>query len=98
MCFTDPISAIEHYQLFPDKYPLIITDLRMPRMSGIEFATKIRKFNSVVKIYLVTAFDISDIQNQQDCKEAKFNNILQKPLDLLNLQKIIEQDLSLSTK
>jgi len=98
VCFTNPNSAFEHYQMFPDKYPLIITDWRMPSMTGIEFAKKIRKLNSIVKIYLITAFDTSGIQRQQDCNEAKFDNILEKPMDLLELQKLIEQDLSLSAK
>lgn len=95
VCFTDPVSAFKHYQQFPDNYPLIITDLRMPSLSGIELAKNIRKINSVVKIYLVTAFDTSDIQSRQDCKEAKFDSILEKPLDLFTFQKMIERDLSL---
>ena len=98
LCFTDPILAFEHYQQFPDKYSLIFTDMRMPRMSGIEFAKNIRELDSSVKIYLVTAFDTSDIQNQQDCIDARFDLVLEKPVDLLKLQQLIEQELSLSTK
>jgi CheY-like chemotaxis protein len=98
VCFTNPVSAFEHYRMFPNKYSLVITDLKMPGMCGIEFTKKIRKLNSTVKIYLVTAFDTSDIQRQQDCREAKFDNILEKPLELFTFQKIIEQDLSQGTK
>ena len=97
VCFTNPVLAFEHYKQFHGSYSLIITDLRMPGMSGIEFAKCIREVNSAIKIYLVTACDIADIENQQACQEAKFNIILEKPIDFLKLQKIIEQDLSLNT-
>ncbi len=97
VCFTNPVLAFEHYKQFHGSYSLIITDLRMPGMSGIEFAKCIREMNSEIKIYLITAYDIADIDSQQACKEAKFNIILEKPVDFLKLQKIIEQDLSLNT-
>lgn len=97
ICFTNPVLAFEHYKQFPDKYSLIITDLRMPGMSGIELAKKVRELNSIVKIYLITAYDTGDIESQQACEEAKFNIILEKPLELFTLQKIIERDLSLNT-
>ena len=43
--------------------------------------------NSAIKIYLVIAYDIPDIESQQACKEAKFDLILEKPVDLSALQK-----------
>ena len=95
--FSNPVLALEHYKESHGSCPLVITDLRMPGMTGIELAKKIRELNPAIKIYLITAYDISDIESQQACKEAKFNIILEKPVDFLKLQKIIEQDLSLNT-
>lgn len=53
--FTNPAIALEHYKQSIGRYSLILTDLRMPGMSGIELANKIRESNSKVKIFLVTA-------------------------------------------
>ena len=97
VCFTNPILAFENYKQFHEKYSLMITDFRMPDMSGIELAKKIRELSSTIKIYLITAYDIGDIKSQQACEEAKFNVILEKPVDFSKLQKIIETDLSLNT-
>ena len=91
--FTNPVLALEHYKQCFDKYSLIVTDLRMPGMSGIEFANKIRELNSKVKIFLTTAFDIADIKDYEDYQKAKIDKVLQKPIKFSTLKKFIEQDL-----
>ncbi len=91
--FTNPILALEHYKRCFDKYSLILTDLRMPGMSGIEFANKVRELNSKVKIFLTTAFDMADIKDYKDYQKAKINKILQKPIKFSTLRKFIEQEL-----
>ena len=88
--FTDSLMAFEHYKQCGNKYSIVITDLRMPGMNGIELANKIRELNSSVKIFLVTAFDIADIQDNESYKQAKIDKIIQKPLKLSSLKKIIE--------
>lgn len=90
--FTNPMLALEHYTQCFNKYSLILTDLRMPGMSGIELANKIRELNPKVKIFLTTAFDINDIKNHKNFQEAKINRILQKPINLSTLKKFVEQD------
>lgn len=97
ICFTNPVLALEHYNHEQDRCSMIITDLRMPGMNGIELARKIREMNSAVKIYLITAYDTSEIESQQACQEARFDLILEKPIDFLKLKKMIEQDLSLNS-
>ena len=88
--FTNPLMALEHYRQCTDKYSIVITDLRMPGMNGIELANKIRELDSSVKIFLITAFDIADIQDNESYKQAKIDKIVQKPLKLSLLKKIIE--------
>ena len=38
--FTDPVLALEYYKETADKHSLIITDLRMPGICGIDLAKK----------------------------------------------------------
>ncbi|MDN5845281.1 MAG: response regulator [Candidatus Nitrosocosmicus sp.] len=51
IAFTDPILAFEYYQETFDKHSLIITDLRMPSMCGIELAKRIREMNEKIKVF-----------------------------------------------
>jgi CheY-like chemotaxis protein len=92
--FTNPLLAFEHYEQCVDRYSLIITDLRMPGMCGLEFANKIREHNSAVKIFLITAFDIADIESQWAVGTAKIDRIIQKPIKFPTLKKAIEQDIT----
>ncbi|WP_414630554.1 response regulator [Candidatus Nitrosocosmicus hydrocola] len=96
--FTRPLIALEHYQKNPYKYSLVVTDLRMPGINGIELANKIRILNSSVKIFLITAFDILDLEKELEFKSAKFTKILQKPIKLATLKMIIEENMGLRKK
>ena len=87
--FSDPLIALEYFKDTFDKHSLIITDLRMPGLNGIELAKRIRQLNSKIKIFLMTAFDISDLENDSDYKEARIDMLLQKPVHLTNLREMI---------
>jgi two-component system cell cycle response regulator CpdR len=93
--FTDSLLAFEHFRQNIDRYCLLITDLRMPGMNGIELANKIREVNKTVKIFLVTAFATEDLENRRDFKAAKVDRIIQKPLKLSKLKEIIKQDIKI---
>ena len=91
--FTNPLLALEHYKQRVDKYSLIITDLRMPGMGGLELASRIRELDSNVKIFLITAFDIANIESKWAVGTAKIDRVIQKPIRLPVLKKTIDQDI-----
>jgi DNA-binding NtrC family response regulator len=39
--FSDPAKAADFFAANPDKIALVITDLKMPQMSGIKLASRI---------------------------------------------------------
>jgi DNA-binding NtrC family response regulator len=80
--FTQPLLALEHYKQSPNKFSIVITDLRMPGMCGLELANKIREIDSTIKILLITAFDITDLKGEQSYQSAKISEIIQKPVKL----------------
>ena len=58
--FTDPILALEHFQINHRNYRCVITDFRMPSMNGVEPLDKVKETNPDVKRILVSAFDMHD--------------------------------------
>ena len=54
----------------------------------IELATRMRAINNKIKIFLMTAFDIADIENQNQYKSAKMDGLIQKPIKLSILEDI----------
>ena len=88
--FTDPIVALEFFKQGIKEFSLILTDLRMPEMSGIELAAEIRKFDDKIKIILITAFVVDDLMLSEKYKLAKINEIVQKPVKIAALREIID--------
>ena len=54
---------------------------------------EIRQINNKVKIFLMTAFDIADIKDNEDFKKAKIDIILQKPVRFSDLRLMINESL-----
>src|SRR4051812_11156278 len=79
--FTDPILALEYYKETADKHSLIITDLRMPGICGIDLAKGIREFDSKIRIFLMTAFESKDLEDGKDFKNASIDRLIQKPIN-----------------
>jgi DNA-binding NtrC family response regulator len=90
--FTDPRKALEFFAENRDKCSLVITDLRMPHMNGIDFAAEVRKINPDVKLLLLTAFETASYDEQ--IAQSKFSTILRKPIMPTNLKATVEKTLA----
>jgi DNA-binding NtrC family response regulator len=55
--YYDPVSAFKNFKTKPESYSLLLTDIRMPGMSGIELAHKIIEIKPDIKVVLMTAFE-----------------------------------------
>lgn len=76
-------AAVEMYTMNPERYDLILMDIHMPRMSGIEATRRIRAMEQSksrsVPIIAVTANNFtSDIE---ECIHAGMNDHIPKPVD-----------------
>lgn len=70
-----------------DDYDVVITDIRLPGMSGIELARNIQQGKRPPEIIVITAYP-------EWFKEAQFTGVkrvLRKPLNLALLANIVEQ-------
>ena len=88
--FTNSLLALEYFKDNPNKFSLVITDLRMPGICGLELAKNIRELNDLVNIFLITAFDITDLEGSEAYQSAKIDKVIQKPIKLSILKKLIE--------
>jgi DNA-binding NtrC family response regulator len=93
--FTDPFLALEHFKINAPNCDLVISDLRMPGMNGFEFLTKIREIRSDIMIFLMTAFEVSDMQSSFAIPSLKINEFIVKPFSIQNLNVIIDKYVSL---
>lgn len=84
--FTDSVLALEHFALNKSYYALVISDLRMPGMDGIELINKIKSTNPYVRATLMTAFQLDDTMFKDYAQKQIINGFLQKPIRLSELR------------
>ena len=82
---TDPMVELEHFRWNKNSYILMICDLKMPTLCGIELIKKIKSENPLVRTILMTAFDVDDRLFDEFTKKQVINGFLQKPIKLQNL-------------
>jgi DNA-binding NtrC family response regulator len=83
--FTDPTIALEHFKINKRFYALVISDLRMPVMDGIQLITRVKDMNYSVRTILMTAFDVDDKLFQEYSKKEIINGFAHKPVNLQTL-------------
>ena len=85
--FLEPLKALREIKSNPSRYSLIITDIRMPGISGIELIKKVSSINADIKIILMSAFEI----NGDELNELNYQEHLQKPIRMRELVSTINQ-------
>jgi len=77
-------------QLFNKKnYDIVITDIKMPNMDGIELAQNIKKINHETKVIIMSAFD--DREYLLNSIELKVFRYLKKPVSINEFSDIIDK-------
>ena len=87
--FEFPAGALEW--LTNEKPALVLTDLNMPEMSGIELATGIRKLYSREELPVIMVTTQSDVQDHQAASQAGVDHILIKPFNAESLRNAMGQ-------
>lgn len=91
--FTDPVLVLEHFKLNKKKYVLVISDLRMPGLTGTELIKELIKLNRSLRTILMTAFTINDNLFQEFAKNELINGFVQKPIHLDGLRAEVNNQL-----
>jgi two-component system response regulator (stage 0 sporulation protein F) len=87
-------TALEHFAINRDAYVLIISDLRMPSLNGMELIKRIKDVNPFVRTILMTAFTIKDELFQEYAKHEIINGFPQKPIHLSDLRAEVNNQLN----
>jgi DNA-binding NtrC family response regulator len=83
--FTNPEEALQDFQSHSEDYCLMLSDIRMPGMSGIKLARKVKEINPKVKVILMTSFEIKDNEFSKVFPSTQVDGFAQKPIQIEDL-------------
>jgi len=92
--FIDPVKAFEHFTENKEKYALVISDLRMPGLNGLELLKKVKTSNPKVRTILMSAYNFEEEERfQQYMEEAVINSTIEKPVTMNRLYERVREQL-----
>ncbi len=80
--FTNPEEALQSFKSNAESYRLLLSDVRMPGLSGIQLARKVKEINPNVKVILMTAFEIRDNEFSKVFPSTQVDGFVQKPIGI----------------
>jgi DNA-binding NtrC family response regulator len=83
--FTNPKEALQSFKSDAESYCLVLSDMRMPALSGIQLSKKVKEVNPNVKVVLMTAFEIRDIEFSKVFPSTQIDGFVQKPIGINEL-------------
>ena len=83
--FTNPQEALQSFKSDAESYCLVLSDIRMPSISGIQLSKKVKEVNPNVKVVLMTGFGIRDNEFSKVFPSSQVDGFVQKPIGIKEL-------------
>ncbi|OQY09413.1 MAG: hypothetical protein B6I28_03100 [Fusobacteriia bacterium 4572_132] len=80
----------EGFEIFETEHPdLILLDIMLPDITGVELLQKIREKDKNVKVVMITAY--STLDSVIDLMDIKINGYIKKPFNIADVRKEINK-------
>jgi DNA-binding NtrC family response regulator len=90
--FRDSEKALAHIESDGcNACSLIVTDVRMPKINGIQLAKRVKQLRPDMKIILMTAFEVHQKEWQTTLPSSEIDRFLTKPLRMSDLIEAIKK-------
>ena len=85
--FTDAESALQEFRLRPDEFDLVVTDVSMPRMSGLELARELIALRANIPIIATSGY--LRPEDEAKAEEVGIREFLLKPVTIDTLTRTL---------
>ena len=90
---VDKAGTAEEALKIVDRADLVLTDLKLPNMDGLEFLGLIRRQNSLVPVVMMTAY--GTVETAVEAMKAGATDFLLKPFSLDHLMQVVHKGLEM---
>jgi UDP-N-acetyl-D-mannosaminuronate dehydrogenase/CheY-like chemotaxis protein len=93
--FNDPLLAIDYIKSNPKENALVISNVAVSGLNGLELVSKIKEIDSKVKVIFMTPFDIEYIKSEVEKYDYDYKTaeIFQQRVSTTNLCNIVKNNL-----
>jgi signal transduction histidine kinase/CheY-like chemotaxis protein len=93
--FTDPHAALAEVISAPQRFQAIVTDLTMPKLSGVELVERCRAAGATMPVTIITGYGTDELQ--ATLQTFTRCNVLSKPFDGDDLARVVHRMLQNET-
>jgi two-component system, OmpR family, response regulator ChvI len=86
--YNDPLIALARFK--PNFYDLLLLDVRMPQMNGLELYEQIKKMDGNVRVCFISAFNLEDKTEREQFPPMQIDCFIPKPVEVGELLKTLE--------
>ena len=83
--FTNPEEALQKFKSNAESYCLVLLDIKMPALSGIQLARKVKEANPNVKVLVLTALKVRNNEFSDMSSSTNVDGFIQKPVGIKEL-------------
>lgn len=93
--FSDPIQALKHFIENQLNYALVISDLRVSGLNGLELLKKIKNINPKVRTILMSAYNFDEDPTYIEyMKDGVIDSSIEKPVTIQRLCQKVREELN----
>jgi len=82
-----PTEALQKFSARPDHFDLIVTDMTMPKMTGVTLSKRAKEIRKNIPVILCTGH--SDLVYEENAEETGVNAYLMKPIHIKDIAKTV---------
>ena len=94
LTFNNSLEALKHFTNNKEEYILIICDLMMPRLNGLDLVKKIKKLSPKTRTMIISGYEIEPGELQIDIKQGIIDKIIQKPISMNSLRQEVKNQIN----
>ena len=92
--FNNSLEALRHFTNNKEEYILIICDLMMPRLNGLDLVKKIKKISPKTRTMIISGYEIEPGELQIDINQGIIDKIIQKPISMNSLRQEVKKQIN----
>lgn len=94
--YTDASLALSHLHQHSKEYCAVLSDIRMPGLTGFQMAREIKKINPELKIILMSAFEIQTADFEKVMPSTSVDDFIKKPADIMTIKNVLLKHISMT--